>query len=189
VKRIAILALQGAYAAHARSLTLLGHQPVEARSPADFEGADGLILPGGESSVHLAMIARFGLRSPLLSLARAGKPVLATCAGLILAAAEVTSPEQPSLHFLDVGVVRNGYGRQRQSFEATSDEGGLPLVFIRAPRIARVGAQVDVLATFRGEPVLVREGAVTGASFHPELTHDLRVHRAVFGDGQQSALQ
>jgi 5'-phosphate synthase pdxT subunit len=180
VKRIGVLALQGAFAAHARPIEKLGHTAFEVRAPADLDLADGLVLPGGESSVHLALIDRFGLAEPLRAFARSGRPILAVCAGLILAARDVASPAQRSFGFLDVGVVRNAYGRQSQSFEATSDEGGLPLVFIRAPRIARVGESVDVLATLGGEPVCVREGHVVGAAFHPELTHSLTVHRAAF---------
>jgi len=102
------------------------------------------------------------------------------CAGLILAARSVSSPVQRSFGFVDVAVVRNAYGRQLDSFEAVSDVDGLPLIFIRAPRITDVGAGVRVLATLRGEPVLAREGEVTVATFHPELTTDLRVHRAAF---------
>jgi 5'-phosphate synthase pdxT subunit len=107
--------------------------------------------------------------------------VLAVCAGLVLAAREVTSPSQPSFGFLDISLARNAYGPQRHSFEATSDDGTLPLIFIRAPRITHVGSAVDVLATHRGEPVLVRQANVTGAAFHPELTVSRDVHRAVFG--------
>ncbi|HEX9296966.1 MAG TPA: pyridoxal 5'-phosphate synthase glutaminase subunit PdxT [Polyangiaceae bacterium] len=179
--RVGLLALQGAFAAHARPLAALGHDSFEVRSAADFSAAEGLVLPGGESSVHLTLIARFGLEASLLDLVRAGKPVLAVCAGLILVALEVTSPSQASLGLLDVSLARNAYGRQRHSFEATSDDGKLPLVFIRAPRIARVGRDVEVLATYRSEPVLVRQANVTGAAFHPELTASLWVHRAVFG--------
>jgi len=180
VKRIGVLALQGAFAAHARPLRELGHAPFEVRSPADLDQADGLIFPGGESSVQLALLLRFGLETPLLAFARAGRPILAVCAGLILAAREVTSPVQRSLGLLDVRVVRNAYGRQRHSFEATSDDGTLPLIFIRAPRIVGVG-DARVLATLQGEPVLVRQGHIFGAAFHPELTPGSAVHRAAFG--------
>lgn len=186
VKQVGLLALQGAYAAHVRPLSALGHRTFEVRTAADLAAADGLVIPGGESSVHLALLARYALEAPLLAFAGSGKPILATCAGLILAAAEVTSPTQRSLGLLDVGVARNATGRQRHSFEAVADDGALPLVFIRAPAITRVGAAVQVLATFRGQPVLVRQGAITGAAFHPELTQDLGVHRAVFGEARGS---
>jgi 5'-phosphate synthase pdxT subunit len=180
MKRVGVLALQGAYAAHARPLSALGFGPFEVRTPDDLDQADGLVLPGGESSVHLALIERFGFETPLVAFARSGRPILGVCAGLILAARSVSSPVQRSFGFVDVSVARNAYGRQLDSFEAVSDEGGLPLVFIRAPRITEVGEGVTVLATLRGEPILARQARVTVASFHPELTKDLRVHRMAF---------
>jgi 5'-phosphate synthase pdxT subunit len=142
------------------------------------------------------MIARLGLEPGLRGLVASGRPVLATCAGLILLARAVSRPAQRSLASLDVDVARNAYGRQLDSFEARADEPWpadtgaeearaaatpLPLVFIRAPRIERLGAGVEVLARHRGEPVLVRQGNITAATFHPELTADVRVHAAVFG--------
>jgi 5'-phosphate synthase pdxT subunit len=183
--RVGILALQGAYAAHERPLLALGHETTFVRTAADFDDIDGLVLPGGESSVHLALIERFGLEAAIVGLAKNGKPMLATCAGLILVAREVHSPEQHSLGLLDVAVARNAYGRQLDSFEAEADDTGLPLVFIRAPRITRHAAGVEVLATYRGEPVLVRQGEVVGAAFHPELTGDLRVHQMAFGNARE----
>jgi 5'-phosphate synthase pdxT subunit len=180
VRRIGVLALQGAYAAHARPLSELGLASIEVRTPADLDEVEGLVLPGGESSVHLALIDRFGLESPLVAFARSGRPILAVCAGLILAARSVSSPVQRSFGFIDIDVARNAYGRQIDSFEAVSDEGDLPLVFIRAPRITQVGEGVSVLATLGGEAVLARQAEVTAATFHPELTRDLRVHRMAF---------
>jgi pyridoxal 5'-phosphate synthase pdxT subunit len=183
--RVGILALQGGVAPHARALEALGHRPVHVRAPGDLEGVGGLILPGGESTAQLRLIDRAGLAAPLGRAIARGVPVLATCAGLILAAARVTGPAQPSFGWMDVAVARNAWGRQVNSFEASADAGAegdpLPLVFIRAPRIVALGPGAEVLATFEGEPVLVREGNVTGATFHPELTADLRVHRRVFG--------
>ncbi|MET0591912.1 MAG: pyridoxal 5'-phosphate synthase glutaminase subunit PdxT [Polyangiaceae bacterium] len=194
MKRIAVLALQGGFEPHAAMLDQLGHDVFEARTAADIERADGLVLPGGESSVQLLLIGRFGLEPAIRAVVTSGRPILATCAGAILSAANVASPEQRSFGFVDIDVVRNAYGRQRDSFEATSDAGrnakdgrgagtfdGLPLVFIRAPRIVRVGPSVEILAAFSGEPILVRQGNVTAATFHPELTADGRVHRDVFG--------
>jgi 5'-phosphate synthase pdxT subunit len=182
--RIGVLALQGGFAAHAAALAALGDRPVEVRDAGVLAGLDGLVLPGGESTTMLALIARFGLRPPLEEFVATGKPVLATCAGLILAARQVSHPAQPSFAWLDVAVARNGWGRQRDSFQATADDGGqhgaLPLVFIRAPRIVEVGVQTQVLVRVSGEPVMVRQRNVTGATFHPELTGDDRVHRAVF---------
>ena len=193
-RRVGVLALQGAFERHAAVLAELGHEARLVRDAAVFAELDGLVLPGGESTVQLELLARLGLEGPLRELARAGRPILATCAGLILIAARVARPPQRSFGLLDVEVARNAYGRQLDSFESVSDEPPqlestpqaasatpLPLVFIRAPRITRVGPGVQVLAHHRGEPVLVREGNITACSFHPELTADARVHRAVFG--------
>ncbi|HVY46106.1 MAG TPA: pyridoxal 5'-phosphate synthase glutaminase subunit PdxT, partial [Minicystis sp.] len=183
---VGVLAVQGAFAAHARALAALGHAPRELRAPADFDGLDGLVLPGGESSVQLELIRRLGLAAPIAALAARGVPVLATCAGLILAARRVVTPEQPSFGLLDVAVARNAYGRQLESFTALDDAGARELVFIRAPRIVEVGPAVETLATLRGEPVLVRQGRVHGAAYHPELTRDLSLHAEVFGSARSS---
>ena len=183
MKRIGVLALQGGFAAHARRVEEVGLTAFEARTAEDVERSDGLILPGGESSAQLLLIERFGLEPAICAFAESGRPMLATCAGLILIARGVTSPEQRSFGLIDVDVARNAYGRQKDSFEATADgQEDLPLVFIRAPRILRVGEGVRVLATLAGEPILVRQGNVTAATFHPELTGDARVHRAVFDE-------
>ena len=188
MKRIAVLALQGGFAAHARCLEELGHAPFEARTATDVDNAEGLILPGGESSAQLLLIERFGLEASIRAVAASGRHVLATCAGMILVAAGVTSPRQRSFGLIDIDVARNAYGRQLDSFEATADgDDDLPLLFIRAPRIVRVGRGVEVLATLAGEPILVQQGNVTGAAFHPELTGDTRVHRAVFGAGERAS--
>jgi 5'-phosphate synthase pdxT subunit len=182
MRRIGVLAVQGAFARHAEVLGSLGHEVRLLRDPADVDALEGLVLPGGESRVQLALIARLGLEQPLRDFIESGRPVLATCAGLILLARKVTTPEQRSLALLDVAVSRNAWGRQVDSFEASSDElAALPLIFIRAPRITEVGARVEVLAHYRSEPVLVRQGQITAATFHPELTHDLRIHADVFG--------
>lgn len=180
--RIGVLAVQGAFQRHADVLAQLGHTPILIRAAQDFGALTGLILPGGESTVQLQLIERLALRAELEQFFTSGKPVLATCAGLILLASSVAQPEQPSFARLDVAVTRNAWGRQLDSFEAESDAPEpLPLVFIRAPRIDRVGAGVEVLARYRGEPVLVRQAAITGATFHPELSNDTRVHATVFG--------
>jgi 5'-phosphate synthase pdxT subunit len=162
--RVGVLALQGGFAAHAAALWHLGHLPIEVRSPADLDAGNdlgGLVLPGGESTAQAKLIDSAGLGESLDDFARSGRPVLATCAGLILAARR---------GWLDVEVARNAWGRQVDSFEAVDDSGRLPLMFIRAPRIRKVGPNVEVLATYRGEPVLVRQGQLTAATFHPELT-------------------
>jgi len=209
--RIGILALQGGFGAHARALEDLGHQAVEVRAAEELSDLDGLILPGGESTAQLRLIERNRLGGPLGKLVESGRPVLATCAGLILAARHVTGPEQQSFGWIDATVSRNAWGRQVDSFEANADEfcafdaparsGGsptvtrlpleravasdrqlLPLVFIRAPRIVQIGPAVQILASLKGEPIFIRQGNVFGATFHPELTADRRVHRAIFGN-------
>jgi 5'-phosphate synthase pdxT subunit len=182
VSRIGVLAVQGAFQRHADVLAQLGHTPVLIRAAADFHALAGLILPGGESTVQLQLIDRLALRRDLEAILASDQPVLATCAGLILLATSVSQPEQASFARLDVAVTRNAWGRQLDSFEAESDgPEPLPLVFIRAPRIDRVGPDVEILARYRGEPVLVRRASITGATFHPELSDDARVHAAVFG--------
>ena len=178
---IGVLALQGGFEAHATALRALGHEVVLVRSARALDACGGLVLPGGESTVMLKMLEEAGLRASLAVFVASGRPVLATCAGLILAAARVLDPEQPSFAFLDVTVRRNAWGRQLASFEAKDDGDEIPVVAIRAPRIVDVGPRVRVLATLRGEPILVREENVTGATFHPELTRDLTVHASVFG--------
>lgn len=172
-KRVGVLALQGGYNAHAKVLGALGNAVVFVKQADDLAGLDGLVFPGGESSTMLKLIDWSGLWAPLDTFVKSGKPVFATCAGLILAARHVTGPEQASFGWLDVDVARNAWGRQVESFEARDDADRHDLVFIRAPRITRVGPGVEVLATLAGEPVAVRQGAVTGASFHPELASDL----------------
>lgn len=182
MSRIGVLAVQGAFQRHADVLAQLGHTPVLIRAAADFHALAGLILPGGESTVQLQLIDRLALRRDLEAILASDQPVLATCAGLILLATSVSQPEQASFARLDVAVTRNAWGRQLDSFEAESDgPEPLPLVFIRAPRIDRVGPDVEILARYRGEPVLVRRASITGATFHPELSDDARVHAAVFG--------
>ena len=179
---VGVLALQGGFALHRKPLEALGHSVVEVRTAEELARVDGLVLPGGESTAMLRLIARGGLEGPLRSFVASGKPVLATCAGLILAAKKVVGPEQPSLGFLDVCVARNAFGRQLDSFEGTADGVDLPLVFIRAPRIVEWSKDVEVKATLDREPVLVKQRNVTGATFHPELTHRLDVHRGVFSE-------
>ncbi len=191
VRTVGVLALQGGWAAHKAALTDLGHTAVEVRTAQQLAAVDGLCLPGGESTTHLKLIERFGLADALDRFVGSGKPVLATCAGLILSARAV-EPRQKAFGWLDVEVARNAWGRQVHSFEGEADpppRGGpfagqapLQLLFIRAPRITAVGPGVEVLATIDGEPIMVREGAVIGAAFHPELTPDRRVHRLTFGD-------
>jgi 5'-phosphate synthase pdxT subunit len=178
--RIGVLAIQGDYAAHAAALTESGAEPSEVRKPEELAALDGLILPGGESTTMLKFLERHGFFEALEEFARK-KPVFGTCAGAILLARKVQNPFQRSLGILDALVERNAYGRQIDSaiINAETELAGGPLemVFIRAPRIVSTGAEVQVLARRDGAPVLVRQGSVMAATFHPELSVDRRVHQ------------
>lgn len=180
--RVGVLAAQGDFAAHARALGRAGAAAALVRKPADLDGLDALVLPGGESTAMLHALARDGLEGPLADFVRSDRPVLATCAGTILLARGVTHPAQRSLGTLDVDVERNAYGTQVDSFMAPLDAGsafpGLHAIFIRAPRIVRVGPGVEVLARVHGDAVLVRSRRIWAATFHPELGDDDRVIRA-----------
>jgi pyridoxal 5'-phosphate synthase pdxT subunit len=177
---IGVLAIQGDYAAHAEALAEAEAEPVEVRKPSQLAGLDGLVLPGGESTTILKFLGRHHFFETLQQFCQA-KPVFATCAGTILLAREVLHPAQRSLGVLDAAVERNAYGRQIDSAIVTAETslpgGPLEMVFIRAPRIVRVGSEVQVLAEREGFPVLVRQGRVLAATFHPELSRDRRVHR------------
>ncbi|MEO6805502.1 MAG: pyridoxal 5'-phosphate synthase glutaminase subunit PdxT [Edaphobacter sp.] len=177
---IGVLALQGAYDAHAKSLTALGVNAKLIRTPAELASLDGLIIPGGESTTFLKFLEHGGFLDALQSFV-ASKPTFGTCAGAILLAKNVENPTQKSLAVLDITVERNAYGRQIDSAILTAPtklEGApLEMVFIRAPRITRTGAKVEILASRDGFPVLVREGHLLAATFHPELSADLRVHQ------------
>lgn len=177
--RVGVLALQGAFDLHRSALVRAGHEAVLVRAAGDLSRLEGLVLPGGESTVQLDLARRLGLEAALAA-ALAELPVLATCAGLVLLAAEVRSPAQRSYALVDVTVTRNAWGRQVESFACDSDR-GRRLVFIRAPRIVRVGAGVEVLDTLDGEPVLVRSGRILAATFHPELTEALDLYQSAFG--------
>jgi 5'-phosphate synthase pdxT subunit len=177
--RIGVLALQGDFDAHRRRLEELGAEVALVRNPADFDDLDGLVIPGGESSTFLKLLAKntFGKLNAFVH----SKPTFGTCAGAIMLAREVENPRQPGLNAIDIGIRRNAYGRQIDStiIEAPSVFGSEPLemVFIRAPRIESVGEKVEVLAKRGNDPVLVRQGKVMAATFHPELSADKRVHQ------------
>jgi 5'-phosphate synthase pdxT subunit len=177
---IGVLALQGAYAAHVKTLQALGATPKLVRTPEELTGIDGLIMPGGESTTMLKFLERHNFFDTLKTFVRT-TPTFGTCAGAILLAKEVAHPAQKSLAALDITVERNAYGRQIDSTILTAPtklEGGpLEMVFIRAPRITRTGPEVETLATRDDYPVLVRQGNLLAATFHPELSHDLRVHQ------------
>lgn len=180
--KIGVLALQGDFALHARALRRCGAEVVEIRKPEQLDDIDGLVMPGGESTTLLKLMDAWGFVPALEKFHGNGKPIFGTCAGLILAAREVSNPAQLSLNLIDVGVERNAYGRQRESFETqgTARLDGRPvpieMVFIRAPRIRHVGPGVETLASHRGEAVMARQGSVLVATFHPELTDDPTVH-------------
>ena len=168
--RIGVLALQGAFREHAQALRALGADVREVRLPEDLDGLDGLVIPGGESTTMAHLARLYGLDEAIRSFRG---PIFGTCAGMILL-------DREHLDLADLEVERNAFGRQVRSFEAdvalSDDEIPLRGVFIRAPRVRRVGAGVEVLGELDGEPVLVRDGRLLLASFHPELTDDLRVH-------------
>ena len=181
--RIGVLALQGACAAHAAALQRLGVSTAEVRVAADLEQCDALVLPGGESTTMSQLLETSQLFDPLAKRIAAGMPVFGTCAGMILLSKGIADgrPDQRSFAALDIDVQRNGFGRQLDSFETEIDVLGLDrafhAVFIRAPRISRIGSEIETLASHGGEPVLVRSKTVMAASFHPELADDDRVHQ------------
>jgi 5'-phosphate synthase pdxT subunit len=178
--RIGVLAIQGNFAAHAEALKEAGAEPVEVRNPEELADLDGLIIPGGESTTMLKFLERRKFFEALKEFAHQ-RPTFGTCAGAILLAREVRHPAQKSLGVLDAVVERNAYGRQIDSSIETAPSSlpGEPLemVFIRAPRIVEAGPDVEVLARREGFPVLVRQGKLMAATFHPELSSDRRVHR------------
>ena len=173
---IGVLALQGGFAAHRRTLQVLGADVREVRVPADLEGLDGLVLPGGESTTMMLGIAREQLAGPLRALAASGIPVLGTCAGMIML-------DRSHLNLMDIDCRRNAFGRQVRSFEQDLEFAGLdgpPLraIFIRAPWIESHGDGVEILAELEGHPIAARQGALLAVAFHPELGADTRVHDA-----------
>jgi pyridoxal 5'-phosphate synthase pdxT subunit len=183
--KIGVLALQGAFREHLRTLAGIGVEGVPVRLPHDLDDVAGLILPGGESTTMRQLIERWGLREPILDLASSGAPLFGTCAGMIVLAREIAGGEAPILPLLDITVERNAFGRQLESFEADLAVpvlGDLPVhgVFIRAPVIDRTGPDVDVLARLDdGRIVAVRERNIIATAFHPELAGETRFHRLV----------
>ncbi len=192
--RIGVVALQGDYAAHLQAIEVAGGDAFPVRTAEDVAGADGLILPGGESTTIGRLMARYGLDTAISEAARQGTPIFGTCAGMILLASRIARGEkqggQPTLGLMDIGVARNAFGRQVDSFEANIDapcvtdapasgQHAEPVrgVFIRAPYIEESGPEVDILARFEDKVVLARQGNLLASAFHPELTGDTRVHR------------
>ena len=180
--KVGLLALQGAFARHGEVLDGLGIAAVEVKTPAQLDDVDALIMPGGESTTMSMLLASSGLFDAIDGRLDSGMPVLGTCAGMILLAAEVLDgrADQRTFAAIDLTVRRNGYGRQVESFEADldiGDERPFPAVFIRAPFVERVGDEVEVLARIDGAAVLCRQSSVMVAAFHPELSPDSRIHQ------------
>jgi len=178
--KVGILAVQGDFEAHAATLEHMGVEYVFVRTPRDLDGADAIILPGGESTTQWKFLVEEGLDKSLHEFGKRGGAIFGTCAGAILLAREVRHPDQASLGLADISVIRNGYGRQlasevRNEVTSLSPE-PVEMVFIRAPIIERAGRNIEVLATSQGQSVLVRQGRILIATFHPELTSDTIVH-------------
>jgi 5'-phosphate synthase pdxT subunit len=173
---VGVLALQGGFAQHADIMRALGAEPREVRTPADLEGLDALVLPGGESTTMTLGVDREGLGEPLRDFAASGRPVLATCAGMIML-------DRAHLGVLDIACERNAFGRQTRSFETDLKIEGRTVhaVFIRAPWVAQAGPEVEILAEVDGHPVAVRQGNVLAVAFHPELAGDGTLHAALLG--------
>ena len=188
-KPVGLLTLQGDYDKHRRAFRSLGRETFDVRRPGELAEVSCLVIPGGESTTLTRLMDRAGLRRPLLDFA-ALNPVMGTCAGLIMLASRLTGEKRSDygvepLGLLDCTVMRNGYGRQIDSFTAPLSLDRLdgsadpfPAVFIRAPRITAVGPDTEVVASYNDEPVIIRQGRLLGIAFHPELTDDLRIHRA-----------
>ena len=183
--KIGILAVQGDFEAHAAMLARLGAETVEVRTPADLEGCDGLVLPGGESTTQLQFLQEEGLAAAIQEFAEQGGAIFGTCAGAILLATEVKNPGQDSLKLLDMTVLRNAYGRQIASDVVSGPsklkKEPLEMVFIRGPIIERAGPGLKVLAEYAGKPALVQRNRILAATFHPELTDDTTVHEHFLG--------
>lgn len=192
-RRVGILAVQGDVEAHARALARIGAEGVPVLREKDLAALDALVLPGGESTTIARGIERLGLWEPLRAFAASGRPILGTCAGAILLAREVENHPVPTLGLLDVVAVRNAYGTQVDSFVAMADPGaaagleGMRCVFIRAPWLREPGPRVAVLLRVEGRPVLVRQGRVLAATFHPELGDDPRVHGLLLAPEEDAA--
>lgn len=179
---VGVLALQGDTIEHVAALERAGARAFMVKTPAQLDRIDGLIVPGGESTTVMKLLDRFGLAMPIVERVRAGMPFWGTCMGMIVAARDVADLDQPTLGLIDITVRRNAFGRQNESAEvalAIPVLGAEPFcaIFIRAPWVERSGPHVDVLAERGGRGVMVREANVLGTSFHPELTHDPRIHR------------
>ncbi len=182
IATVGVLALQGDYEAHAKALRRAGAETLEVRRLADLERIHALVIPGGESTVMGMLLERFSMLEPLKARIDGGMPVFATCAGLILLSKRIEGSDQTRLSILNIMVRRNAYGRQIDSFHAPVQTtlqgvGTIDGIFIRAPRIMEIGQSVSVLATLHDEPVMIQQGSVIAATFHPELLPDAPIHR------------
>jgi 5'-phosphate synthase pdxT subunit len=180
VKKIGVLALQGAVAEHIRSLELAGAEAVAVKRVEQLDELQGLVIPGGESTTIGKLMRKYGFMEAVRDFSAQGKPLFGTCAGLIVLASEIEGQEDAHLQLMDMTVARNAFGRQRESFETDLDVKGIEApvraVFIRAPLIKQVGPEVDVLSTYKDEIVTARQGHLLAVSFHPELTDDYSLH-------------
>lgn len=189
--KIGVLALQGAVAEHIRSIELAGGTGVAVKRVEQLDEIGGLIIPGGESTTIGKLMRKYGFIEAIRDFAGRGKPVFGTCAGLIVLAERLEGAEEPHLRLMNMTVARNAFGRQRESFETDLDVKGIetPLraVFIRAPLIKEVGADVEVLSTYNGEIVTARQGHLLASSYHPELTDDYRLHEYFLRMAEEAA--
>lgn len=178
--KIGVLALQGAVAEHMKSIELAGGEPVAIKRTEQLAELDGLIIPGGESTVIGRLMRKYEFIDALREFSSQGKPMFGTCAGMIVLAERIEGQDEAHLELMDMTVARNAFGRQRESFETDLPVKGIDetvrAVFIRAPLVTQVGPEVDVLSTYRDEIVLVRQGHLLACSYHPELTSDYRMH-------------
>ncbi|GEO27500.1 pyridoxal 5'-phosphate synthase subunit PdxT [Alicyclobacillus acidoterrestris] len=189
--KVGVIAVQGAFREHIRVLRELGADAVEVRRANELDGAEAVVIPGGESTAIGKLMREYDLLQPVRDLASAGKPIFGTCAGMIVLANRIVGEETNHLGLMDVEVNRNSFGRQKDSFEADLDVPVLgpepyPAVFIRAPHIQSVGERVEVLATYEGRIVAVQQDNLLATSFHPELTGDLRLHAYFLGLAKRS---
>ena len=179
--RIGVLAIQGDVVEHLAALAQSGAEAFTVKSKEELESADGLVIPGGESTTVMKLLDRFELSEPIVRRARAGMPLWGTCMGMIIVAHEVAGLHQPSLDLIDISVRRNAFGRQNESAEMSIaipvlGDGEFPAIFIRAPWVERAGPAVETLAQRDGHPVMVRQDNILATAFHPELSADRRVH-------------
>lgn len=191
--KIGVLALQGAVAEHIRSIERAGAEAVAVKRVGQLEDLHGLIIPGGESTTIGKLMRKYGFIEAIRRFAADGKPIFGTCAGLIVLAQRIDGGEEPHLGLMDMTVVRNAFGRQRESFETDLEIAGLdrPLraVFIRAPLIKEVGPDVEVLSVYRGEIVAARQNRLLACSFHPELTDDSALHAYFIAMAEEAATE